>query len=80
MCLLKNTVALVTGVSRKIGIGAGIVRELARGEASVFITYSFPNVFRSLTPTPSRTGIPDRIASIRDSPPGRGNGWVEKLC
>lgn len=38
----KNTIALVTGASRKIGIGAEIARELARGEASVFITYFCP--------------------------------------
>lgn len=42
MCSLKNAVALITGVSRKIGIGAGIARELAGGEASVFITYFRP--------------------------------------
>ena len=36
---LTNKVVLVTGASRKIGIGAAIARELAQGGADVFITY-----------------------------------------
>jgi 3-oxoacyl-[acyl-carrier protein] reductase len=36
---LVNSTALVTGASRKIGIGAAIARELASGGANVFITY-----------------------------------------
>ncbi|GAB4456328.1 MAG: SDR family oxidoreductase [Anaerolineae bacterium] len=35
---LHNKIALVTGASRSIGIGAGIARELARAGADVFIT------------------------------------------
>jgi 3-oxoacyl-[acyl-carrier protein] reductase len=35
----KNRIALVTGASRNIGIGAAISRELARDGADVFITY-----------------------------------------
>lgn len=34
----KNKIALVTGASRKIGIGAAIERELARDGTDVFIT------------------------------------------
>ncbi len=37
-----NKIALVTGASRKIGIGAAIARQLARGGADVFITYFRP--------------------------------------
>ena len=36
--ILHNKIALVTGASRTIGIGAGIARELARAGADVFIT------------------------------------------
>lgn len=36
---LNNKIALVTGTSRKIGIGAAIARELARGGADIFISY-----------------------------------------
>ena len=39
---LKGKVALITGSSRKIGIGAAIAREFARHEATVFITYFSP--------------------------------------
>ncbi len=39
---LENQVAVVTGASRKIGIGAAIARELAAGGANVFITYYRP--------------------------------------
>jgi 3-oxoacyl-[acyl-carrier protein] reductase len=38
----RNTVALVTGASREVGIGAAIARELARDGAGVFITYFRP--------------------------------------
>ena len=38
----QNSVALITGASRKIGIGAAIARELARAGADVFITYFRP--------------------------------------
>ncbi len=34
--------ALITGASRKAGIGAAIARELARGGANIFITYYRP--------------------------------------
>ena len=42
MGILKGKVALITGSSRKIGIGAAIARELARDGATVFITYFSP--------------------------------------
>lgn len=38
----RNKIALVTGASRKIGIGAAIARELARDKNDVFITYFRP--------------------------------------
>jgi 3-oxoacyl-[acyl-carrier protein] reductase len=38
----KNKIALVTGASRKIGIGAAIARELARDKTDIFITYFRP--------------------------------------
>ena len=39
---LSGRVALVTGASRRIGIGAAIARELAHGGADVFTTYYRP--------------------------------------
>ena len=36
---LKDRVALVTGVGRRVGIGAAIARELARGGAKVFVSF-----------------------------------------
>jgi 3-oxoacyl-[acyl-carrier protein] reductase len=36
---LHNKIALVTGASRKIGIGAAIARELAQGGADIFSAY-----------------------------------------
>jgi 3-oxoacyl-[acyl-carrier protein] reductase len=36
---LTNKIALVTGASRKVGIGAAAARELAQAGADVFITY-----------------------------------------
>jgi len=38
----RNRIALVTGASREIGIGAAISRELARDKTDVFITYFRP--------------------------------------
>lgn len=38
----KNKIALVTGTSRKIGIGAAIARELAVHNIDIFITYYRP--------------------------------------
>jgi 3-oxoacyl-[acyl-carrier protein] reductase len=38
----QNNVALITGASRKAGIGAAIARELARAGADIFITYYRP--------------------------------------
>jgi len=38
----QNRIALVTGASREIGIGAAIARELARHGVDVFITYYRP--------------------------------------
>jgi 3-oxoacyl-[acyl-carrier protein] reductase len=38
----KNKIALVTGASRKIGIGAAIARELAHAGNDIFITYFRP--------------------------------------
>ena len=40
--LLHNKIAIVTGASRKIGIGAAIARELAQAGADIFITYYRP--------------------------------------
>lgn len=37
--MLQNTIALITGVSRKAGLGAAIARALAQAGADVFITY-----------------------------------------
>ncbi len=42
MKTLCNSLALITGASRKIGIGAAIARELARAGADVCITYFRP--------------------------------------
>lgn len=39
MKALEDKVALITGASRAVGIGAAIARELARDGADVFITY-----------------------------------------
>ncbi len=39
---LEGMTAIITGASRKIGIGAAIARELASGGANVFITYFRP--------------------------------------
>ncbi|NOK59923.1 MAG: SDR family oxidoreductase [Chloroflexi bacterium AL-W] len=39
---LAGKVALVTGVSRRIGIGAAIAQELARAGATIFTTYYHP--------------------------------------
>jgi 3-oxoacyl-[acyl-carrier protein] reductase len=39
---LRGRTALVTGVSRQVGIGAAIARELARDGANIFITYYRP--------------------------------------
>lgn len=36
---LANKVALITGVSRRAGIGAAIARELAQAGAKVFVTF-----------------------------------------
>lgn len=41
-CQLSGRVALVTGVSRHIGIGAAIARAFAKAGASLFITYFRP--------------------------------------
>lgn len=38
----KNKIALITGASRKAGIGAAIARELASDETDIFITYFRP--------------------------------------
>ncbi len=38
----KNKIALITGASRKVGIGAAIARQLAGDEVDVFITYFRP--------------------------------------
>ena len=42
MELSQSKVALVTGASRKAGIGAAIARELARDGGNIFITYYRP--------------------------------------
>lgn len=38
----KNKIALITGASRKAGIGTAIARELARDKTDIFITYFRP--------------------------------------
>jgi len=38
----RNRIALITGASRRIGIGAAIARELAGDKTAVFITYFRP--------------------------------------
>ena len=54
---LAGQVAIVTGVSRAKGIGAAIARELARNEASVFMTgwpqYDEEQPWREAEPHPS---------------------------
>ena len=40
--MTANKIALVTGASRKVGIGQAIARELAASGADVFITYFLP--------------------------------------
>jgi 3-oxoacyl-[acyl-carrier protein] reductase len=42
MSSIPNPIAIVTGASRKVGIGQAIARELARAGAAVFITYYRP--------------------------------------
>ena len=42
MNLTQSKVALITGASRKAGIGAAIARELARAGADIFIAYYRP--------------------------------------
>ena len=36
---LKNRIAIVTGTSRRIGIGTAICRALAKDGADIFFTY-----------------------------------------
>lgn len=43
----QNKIALVTGASREIGIGAAISRELAQAGIDIFITYFRPYDFES---------------------------------
>ncbi len=43
----QNKIALVTGVSREVGIGAAISRELAQVGIDIFITYFRPYDFES---------------------------------
>ena len=40
--LLRNKVALVTGASRRIGLGAAIARGLAEAGANIFLTFFRP--------------------------------------
>jgi 3-oxoacyl-[acyl-carrier protein] reductase len=40
--LIQKRIALVTGASRKVGIGAAIARELARNRTDVYITFFRP--------------------------------------
>jgi len=40
--LLSHKIALITGASRKIGIGAAVAREMARAGADIFVTYYQP--------------------------------------
>ena len=54
-----NKVALVTGASRKIGIGAAIARELAHAGLDVFITY-----FRAYDRETGLAGEPDEAQRL----------------
>ncbi len=56
---LANKVALVTGASRAIGIGAAIARELARGGADIFITHYCP--YDAAQPWGSQPGEPQAL-------------------
>ncbi len=62
MSSLEHHVALVTGVSRKIGIGAGIVQMLAACGADVFMTY-----YRPADEVTGLAGEPDEPTEILDA-------------
>ncbi len=42
--LLRNKVALVTGASRRIDLGAAIARGLAESGANIFLTFFRPDI------------------------------------
>jgi 3-oxoacyl-[acyl-carrier protein] reductase len=66
MYALKSHIALVTGVSRKVGIGAEIVRMLAERGADVFTTY-----YRAADEVTGLAGAPDEpeeiLGAVRES-------------
>jgi 3-oxoacyl-[acyl-carrier protein] reductase len=56
---MSGKVALITGVSRKLGIGAAIAHTLARAGATIFTTYYQP--FDAMTPWGSTGQEPEAI-------------------
>lgn len=56
---LQGQIALVTGASRRQGIGAAIARELARAGADLFITYYHP--YDATMPWGAEPGGPDTL-------------------
>jgi 3-oxoacyl-[acyl-carrier protein] reductase len=63
---LRGKVALITGASRKIGLGAAIAREFARAGANVFISYYRP--YDAEMPWGSQPAEADElIAELRDN-------------
>jgi 3-oxoacyl-[acyl-carrier protein] reductase len=61
MYLQRHKIAIITGASRKVGIGAGIARELAQAGVDVFITY-----FRPYDHESGLAGSPDEPAELLD--------------
>jgi 3-oxoacyl-[acyl-carrier protein] reductase len=61
---LDGRVALVTGASRRQGIGAAVARELARGGADVFLSY-FAAYDDTTTWGPDPEGPAETLAAIR---------------
>ncbi|MBB3109529.1 NAD(P)-dependent dehydrogenase (short-subunit alcohol dehydrogenase family), partial [Paenibacillus phyllosphaerae] len=59
MSSLKNRIAIVTGVSREMGIGTAICRELANLGADIFFTHWSP--FDALEGNGLDQGWPEKL-------------------